>query len=323
MHPDDLIYVAGHRGLVGSAIVRRLQAAGYRNLLLRTHADLDLTDMPATYDFLAARRPDVVFLCAARVGGIGANSDAPTDFLLDNARISMNVIDGARRAGTRRLINLGSSCIYPRDAAQPIAESALMTGPLEATNEAYALAKIAALKLCLAENARYGTDFYSLMPTNLYGTGDNYDLCSSHVLPALIARFHDAKSGERDVVTLWGDGTPLREFLHADDLAAAAVWLAERCSARDVGGWINVGSGKELTIAALAELVRDVVYADAPATTPRPRIAWDTTRPNGTPRKLLDSTRIRALGWSPTISLRDGVTAAYGDYREQADTNTF
>ena len=316
MRKDARIYVAGHRGLVGSAIVRRLAALGYAGPIVRTHAELDLTDQAATNAFFAAERPEYVFLAAARVGGIGANSARPAEFIYENLAIAMNVIEASRASGVAKLLNLGSSCIYPRLAPQPMTESALLTGPLEPTNEPYAIAKIAAIKLCAAYNRQYGTDFVSIMPTNLYGPGDDYDTEEGHALPVLIARFHEAKVSGADRVTLWGDGTPLREFLYVDDLAAAAVLVMERMSAADLGEFINVGSGDEVSIARLAELVRDVVYADAPGRTCS--IEWDTSRPNGTPRKLLDSSRMRALGWTPSIALAEGISLAYADFVERS-----
>jgi len=309
MRPHDPIYVAGHAGLVGSAIVRRLEATGYDNLITRTRAELDLTDQAATDAFFAAEQPVYVFLAAARVGGIGANATYPADFIRDNLAIALNVVDAAHRHGVTKLLNLGSSCIYPKFAPQPMTEDLLLTGTLEPTNEPYAIAKIAAIKLCTAYNRQYGTDFISLMPTNLYGPGDTYDLERSHVLPALIRRFHEAKLSGADQVTLWGDGTPLREFLYVDDLADAAVTLMERHSATEIGEFINIGSGEEVSIAELANLVADIVYRDAPGKSCE--IAWDTSKPNGTPRKLLDSSRIRALGWEPKTSLAEGIDLAY------------
>jgi len=313
MRQDSFIYIAGHTGLVGSALVRALRAAGYENLLLATHAELDLCDQAATRAFFEAERPNYVFLAAATVGGIGANSTVPATFIADNLSIALNAIDAAHRSGVKKLLNLGSSCIYPKLAPQPIREEALMTGPLEPTNDAYALAKIAAIKLCMAYNQQYGTDYLSLMPANLYGLGDTYDREGGHVLPTLIAKFDDAKrSGAREV-TLWGDGSPLREFLWADDLAQCAVWLMQNHTAQDVGGWINIGSGQELSIAELAEQVRTVVFADAPDDA-LPQIIWDHSKPNGTPRKLLDSSRINALGWRATTPLAVGLLQAYADY---------
>ncbi|MCL2654844.1 MAG: GDP-L-fucose synthase [Coriobacteriia bacterium] len=316
MDTSSKIYVAGHTGLVGSALVRALWAAGYQNLLLVSHAELDLRDQAATRAFFMAQRPDYVFLAAATVGGIGANSAVPATFIADNLSIALNVIDAAWHAGVKKLLNFGSSCIYPKLAPQPIREDALLTGPLEPTNDAYALAKIAAIKLCLAYNQQYGIDFLSLMPTNLYGLGDTYDLEGGHVLPTLIAKFDDARRSGATEVTLWGDGTPLREFLWADDLASAALFLMQHHTAQDIGGWINVGSGQELSIVALAEQVRAVIFADTP-TPARPKIVWDTSKPNGTPRKLLDSSRIQALGWHATTPLAVGVTRAYADYLAQ------
>jgi len=313
MDTSDKIYVAGHTGLVGSALVRALRGAGYENLLLATHGELDLRDQAATRAFFEAQRPDYVLLAAATVGGIGANSAVPATFIADNLSIALNVIDSARRVGVKKLLNLGSSCIYPKLARQPIREGALMTGPLEPTNDAYALAKIAAIKLCLAYNQQYGTDFLSLMPTNLYGIGDTYDREGGHVLPTLITKFDGAKRSGAAEVTLWGDGSPLREFLWADDLAGAALYLMQRYTAADIGGWINVGSGEEVSIAALAEQVSAVVFADAPESA-LPCIIWDTSKPNGTPRKLLDSSRINHLGWQATTTLAEGIVRAYQDY---------
>jgi len=305
--------VAGHRGLVGAAILRRLAALGYANLLVRTHDELDLTDQAATSAFFTAERPEHVVLAAAKVGGIGANSAYPADFIYENLAIAMNVIEAARAAGVTKLLNLGSSCIYPRLAPQPLTEDALLTGPLEPTNEPYAIAKIAAIKLCAAYNRQHGTSFVSIMPTNLYGPGDRYDLEAGHVIPTLIARFHEAKTSGTDRVTLWGDGSPLREFLYVDDLAEAAVRVLAEVDPADAGELLNVGSGEEVSIADLAALVRDVVYADATGRTCA--IEWDTDRPNGTPRKLLDSSRLHSLiDWRPTTPLAEGLRLAYAEY---------
>ena len=318
MKLDAKIFVAGHAGLVGSAIHRALTSAGYTNIVTRTRSQLDLTNQQATEDFFAEQRPEYVFLAAARVGGILANSTYPAEFIQQNLAIALNVIDASHRYGVTKLLNLGSSCIYPREAKQPIAEGALLTGPLEPTNEPYAIAKIAAIKLCSAYNRQYGTSFLSLMPTNLYGIGDNYDLQTSHVLPALIARFHAAKTAGAPSITLWGDGTALREFLWADDLAAATLFVMQNLDAADTGEYLNVGSGQEVAIGRLAHTVREVVYADAPDA--MCQIEWDTSKPNGAPRKLLDSTRITELGWSATTQLRDGIALAYADYlRRYAD----
>ena len=301
------VYVAGHRGLVGSALVRRLTAGGYANLVTKTHAELDLTRQEAVEAFFEKEAPEYVFLAAAKVGGILANSTYPADFIYKNIAIATNVIEAARKSGVRKLLNFGSSCIYPKLAPQPMKEEYLLTGPLEPTNEAYAIAKIAAIKLCSAYNRQYGTDFLSLMPTNLYGPGDNYDLESSHVLPALIRRFHEAKVAGKAEVTLWGDGSPFREFLHADDLADAAVFLMENYSVAEVGEIVNVGTGRDVTIRELAGIVMDVVGYQGD-------VNWDTTKPNGTPRKLLDVGRLVKLGWEAKIDLQQGIEKTYFDY---------
>jgi len=298
------IYVAGHRGMVGSAIVRALRAAGHTSVVTRTSAELDLRDGAATRAFLAAEQPAAVVMAAARVGGIKANSTEPYDFLYDNLAMAANVIDGSRRAGVRKLLFLGSSCIYPKMAPQPMREESLLTGPLEVTNEAYAIAKIAGIKLCDHARAQYGCDFISAMPCNLYGTGDNFSLENSHVLPALIRKMHEAKLRGDTSLRLWGTGTPLREFLHADDLAEACVLLLERYSQ---AGHINVGSGEELFIRQLADLIAQVVGFTG-------RLEFDPSMPDGTPRKLMDVSRIRALGWKPRISLTEGIRGAYAWY---------
>ena len=312
MDRTSKIYVAGHRGLVGSAVVRRLRAGGYANLVLRTHGELDLERQEQVEEFFSAEKPDCVILAAALVGGIGANAGYPADFIARNIAIALNVIESARRFGVGKLMNLGSSCIYPRLAPQPIREEHLLTGPLEPTNEPYAIAKIAAIKMCSAFNRQYGTDFMSLMPNNLYGPGDNYDLERSHVLPALIRKFHEAKASGSDRVTLWGDGSPLREFLYSDDLADAVVFLMERCTVAKAGELLNVGTGEELSIKALAELTRAVVYEDSPGRSCE--VQWDAARPNGTPRKLLDVGRLTALGWRTKTPLSRGIRAAYRDF---------
>ena len=298
------IYVAGHRGMVGSAIVRALRAAGHTNMVTRASAELDLRDGAATRAFLAAEKPAYVVMAAARVGGIKANSTEPYDFLYDNLAMAANVIDGSRRAGVRKLLFLGSSCIYPKLAPQPIREESLLTGPLEVTNEAYAIAKIAGIKLCDHARAQYGCDFISAMPCNLYGTGDNFSLENSHVLPALIRKMHEAKLRGDTSLRLWGTGTPLREFLHADDLAEACVLLLERYSQ---AGHINVGSGEELSIRQLAEQIAQAVGFTG-------RLEFDPSMPDGTPRKLMDVSRIRALGWKPRHSLPEGIRGAYAWY---------
>ena len=302
------IYVAGHRGMVGSAIVRALRAAGHTSVLTRTSAELDLRDGAATRAFLAAERPAVVIMAAARVGGIKANAAEPYDFLHDNLAMAVNVIEGARGVGVRKLLFLGSSCIYPKFAAQPIREDSLLTGALEATNEAYAVAKIAGIKLCDHARAQYGCDFISAMPCNLYGPGDNFSLEKSHVLPAMIRKMHEARLRGDATLRLWGTGAPLREFLHADDLAEACLLLLDRYAEP---GPINVGSGEEISIRALAELVARVTGFAG-------RLEFDPTMPDGTPRKLMDVSRIRALGWAPRRSLEEGVRGAYAWYLANA-----
>lgn len=298
------VYVAGHRGLVGSAIWRRLEAAGFSQLIGATSAELDLRDRSATFAFLAEHRPAVVIDAAARVGGILANRDHPTEFLSDNLRIQVNLMDACLEVRTPRLLFLGSSCIYPKYAEQPIRESSLLTGELEPTNDAYAIAKIAGIMQVQAVRRQYGLNWISAMPTNLYGPNDNFDLTSSHVLPALIRRFHDAKESGADEVVLWGTGTPRREFLHVDDLADACLFLLEHY---DDPAPINVGVGTDVTIRELAELVaRAVGYTGA--------IGNDPSKPDGTPRKLLDVSRLQALGWKPAIELEDGVASTYAWY---------
>ncbi|MCM1309511.1 MAG: GDP-L-fucose synthase [Bacteroides sp.] len=304
MKTSDKIYVAGHRGMVGSAIVRELRRLGYNNIVTRSHAELDLINQQAVNDFFAAERPDYVFLAAAKVGGIAANSEAPADFMYQNMMLEMNVINAAWRNGVKKLEFLGSSCIYPRMAPQPMREDCLLTSPLEQTNEAYALAKISGLKYCEYLNRQYGTDYISVMPTNLYGPSDNYHPTRSHVLPALIRRFHEAKISGAESVTCWGDGSPLREFLYVDDLANLCVFLMNNYSGNET---VNAGNGKELTIKELAELVAKTVGFEG-------EIIWDTTKPNGTPRKLLDVSKAKALGWSYRTELADGIKLAYEDY---------
>ncbi|MFJ4849741.1 MULTISPECIES: GDP-L-fucose synthase family protein [unclassified Streptomyces] len=299
------IFVAGHRGLVGSALVRRLEADGHE-VVTRGRDELDLRDAARTEAFLTGTRPDAVVLAAAKVGGIMANSTYPVQFLEDNLRIQLSVIAGAHAAGVARLLFLGSSCIYPKHAPQPIREDALLTGPLEPTNEAYALAKIAGIVQVQSYRRQYGASFVSAMPTNLYGPGDNFDLASSHVLPALIRRFHEARSAGAPEVVLWGSGTPRREFLHVDDLAAACALLL---SAYDGDEPVNIGCGADLTIRELADTVREVVGYEGD-------IVWDTGKPDGTPRKLLDVSRLTGLGWKPEIALRDGIASTYAWWRE-------
>ena len=304
MTKDSKIYVAGHRGMVGSAIVRELQRQGYTNIITRTHAELDLTRQDQVEKFFAEERPEYVFLAAAKVGGIIANQSALADFMYENMMLEMNVIHAAWKNGCKKLEFLGSSCIYPRLAPQPMKEDCLLTSALEPTNEAYALAKISGLKYCEYLNRQYGTDFISLMPTNLYGPNDNYHPTHSHVLPALIRRFHEAKEQGLKEVTCWGDGSPLREFLYVDDLANLCVFLMENYSGNET---VNAGSGKEISIKGLTELVAKVVgYEGA--------ILWDTSKPNGTPRKLLDVSKSAAMGWKAQTSLEDGIRLAYADF---------
>lgn len=301
MLPDSKIFVAGHRGMVGSALWRELECQGFGGLIGRTRAELNLLDTGAVDEFYASERPEYVFVAAAKVGGIVANDTYPADFLFENLQIQNNLIAGAWRAGVKKLLFLGSSCIYPRDAPQPISERALLTGPLEPTNEWYAIAKIAGIKLCQAFRRQCGADFISAMPTNLYGPNDNYHPQNSHVLPALIRRFHEARLADSPSVTCWGSGHPLREFLHADDLARACVFLMKNYSQPEI---INVGSGSDLSIRDLAELVQKTVGYTG-------EILWDSSKPDGTPRKLMDSSRIFELGWRPGIDLESGIKVTY------------
>jgi GDP-L-fucose synthase len=323
MQKESKIYVAGHRGLVGSAVMRSLQAKGYSNIITRSHAELDLLNQDAVGSFFAAEKPEYVFLAAAKVGGIGANSNYPAEFIYLNTMIGFNVVHAAYTAGVKKLMNLGSTCIYPKMAKQPIKEESLLTGLLEPTNDAYALAKISVIKLCKAYNEQYGTNFLSAMPTNLYGAGDNYDLENSHVLPAMIRKFHEAKVSGSNTVTLWGDGSPLREFLYSDDLADAVVYLMETKDAVDLrnttGDFINIGSGQELSIKQLAETVRAVIYEKKLQASDRSPdavcgIVWDASKPNGTPRKLCDTSRLLALGFMPKTTLNDGIRKSYTDF---------
>lgn len=309
---ESRVYVAGHRGLVGSAIVRRLQREDFRNLLTRRRAELDLTNPAEVESFFAAQEPEYVFLAAAKVGGILANATYPADFLHDNLSIEMNVINAAHRHGVKKLLFLGSSCIYPKYAPQPMKEEHLLTGALEPTNEAYAVAKIAGLKLCEAYRKQYGEDYVSVMPTNLYGPGDNFDLESSHVLPALIRKFHEAEErGDREV-TIWGTGKPRREFLHVDDLADACLFLMDNYSGAEP---VNVGVGEDVSIRELADLVRGVTgYAG--------EISQDLDKPDGAPRKLLDVSRINSLGWKASIPLREGVESTYDWFRSSRYART-
>lgn len=350
MNTDDKIYIAGHRGMVGSAIARRLEALGYRRIITRSHQELDLTRQKDTEDFFQSERPDYVFLAAARVGGIYANSTYTAEFIYQNLMIAANIIQAAKQTGVRKLLNLGSTCIYPKLAPQPLKEESLLTGLLEPTNEPYAVAKIAAIKLCRYYNHQFGTDFLSVMPTNLYGPNDNYHFENSHVLPALIRKFHLARlltegriDGVRadfqrhgpprgcrcddpddkvtealaglgiraDGVTLWGDGSPYREFLYADDLAEACCFLMTRYHAADLGEFINIGTGADYPIKDIAGMVQATVgYTGA--------LRWDTSKPKGTPKKLSDTTRLTALGWRPRVALPEGIRMVYRQYQDEA-----
>jgi GDP-L-fucose synthase len=298
------IYVAGHRGLVGSAIVRRLQAGGYTNILTRTHSELDLENQAATHAFLQAEKPDFIFLAAAKVGGVYANNIYRADFIYRNLQIQNNVIGGAHTASVQRLCFLGSTCIYPKLAPQPMPEDCLLTGPLEPTNEPYAIAKIAGLKMCEAFNAQYGTQYFSVMPTNLYGPNDNFDPITSHLMPAVIRKVHEAKMASAPSITVWGTGTPRREFLYTDDMADACVFLMER----GIGeGLYNLGVGEDIGITELHQLAMDIIGYTGD-------IVFDSSKPDGTPRKLVDVSRMKALGWQATTSLRDGIAKAYAAY---------
>ena len=313
MYKDSRIFVAGHRGLVGSALMRRLRAEGYTDVLTRTRGELDLTDQAAVNTFFAKEQPEYVVLAAARVGGIVANNSYPADFIRDNLLIQANVIDAAYRARAKKFLFLGSSCIYPKLAPQPLKEEYLLTGPLEPTNEAYAIAKIAGIKMCQAYQRQYGFNAISVMPTNLYGPNDNFDLETSHVLPALIRKFHESKVSQAAAVGLWGTGTPRREFLHVDDLASACFFLMAQPDAklREVApdGIINVGAGEDIEIRELADMIRDEVGSTS-------EVVFDHSKPDGTPRKLLDVSRMRALGWTAKVPLRDGIQSTYTWFRD-------
>jgi GDP-L-fucose synthase len=305
MNKSDKIFVAGHRGMVGSAIVRWVESDGFNNLLTRDHSQLDLANESAVANFFAGERPTIVIIAAARVGGIKANDDFPVEFLLENLQIQNNVIRSAYESGVHKLLFLGSSCIYPKFAPQPIPETALLSGPLEPTNEAYAIAKIAGIKLCQAFSREYGANFISAMPTNVYGPNDNFDLETSHVIAALLRKAHEAKMRNDHKLVVWGTGKPRREFLHVDDLASACLLLLEKYDSPEI---INVGCGEDISIRELAEMICDVVGFDG-------ELTWDATKPDGTPRKLLDVTRLRALGWKPAIPLRDGIARTYEWFR--------
>ncbi len=309
MNKTDKIYVAGHRGLVGSAIVRNLKSKGYNNIVGRTHKELELTDQQAVRAFFEEERPDVVVLAAAKVGGINANNTTPAEFIYDNMQVQCNVIHCCHQYGVKKLLFLGSTCIYPKMAPQPIPEDALLTGPLETTNEAYAVAKIAGMEMCKFYKRQYGDDFISCMPTNLYGPHDNYDLNGSHVLPAMIRKFHEAKLNHAPSVELWGTGTPLREFLYVDDMADACVFLLENYNGEQ---HVNIGTGKEITIKELAEMVKKTVGFEG-------EIIWNDSMPDGTPRKLTDVTKLHSLGWRHKVELEEGIRMAYDWFRENVD----
>lgn len=304
MEKESKIYVAGHRGMVGSAIVRKLTSLGYTNLLTRTSAELDLRNQQQVADFFDIEKPEYVFLAAAKVGGIVANNTYRADFLYENLAIQNNIIHGSYLNKVKKLMFLGSSCIYPKLAPQPLKESYLLSGYLEPTNEPYAIAKIAGIKMCEAYRAQYGCNFISVMPTNLYGTNDNYDLVNSHVLPAMIRKFHEAKEKDASEMTLWGSGSPMREFLHADDLAEACLFLMENYNESEL---VNIGTGEDVTIKNLAALVKQIIGFQG-------EIIWDTSKPDGTPRKLMDVSKLHGLGWHHKIALEDGIKLAYQDF---------
>ncbi len=310
MQKQARIYIAGHNGLVGSAIKRKLEKSGYTNLVYRTSSELDLRNQAAVTEFFARERPEFVFLAAAKVGGIYANNTYPAEFIYDNLTIEVNVIHTAYTHGVKKLLFLGSSCIYPKFAPQPMKEEHLLTGLLEPTNEPYAIAKIAGIKMCESYNRQYGTDLISVMPTNLYGPNDNFDPENSHVLPALIRRFHEAKIFDTPVVEIWGTGRPRREFLYVDDLAAACLFLMENYSYKDIGSFVNIGTGQDLTIRELAELIKGIVGYQG-------ELRFNPEKPDGTPRKLLDVSRIRALGWEADTKLEDGIKIAYEWFKSQ------
>lgn len=312
LNVNSRVYVAGHQGLVGAALMRGLQARGMKNILTQSRAELDLTDGPGTKAYLEAQRPDIVIVAAARVGGIGANSTYPAEFIYQNLAMAMNLIHGSWQTGIQRLLFLGSSCIYPREAPQPMTEECLLTSPLEPTNEPYAIAKIAGLKLCQYYRKQYGVLYHSLMPTNLYGPGDNYHPYNAHVIPALIRRFDEAREANLPEVVMWGTGKPRREFLYVDDLASATLRTLEVANPPDV---INIGSGTDQSLLEVAHMIRDTVGFKG-------KIIFDSTKPDGTPRKLLDVSKILALGWKPTVGLRDGLARSYACYRQRKEAGT-
>ena len=309
MNKNTKIYVAGHQGLVGSALVRELANQGYLNIITKTFQELDLRNQQQTLDFFAKEKPDYVFLAAAKVGGIHANNTYKAEFIYDNLMIASNVIHAAYKYNVKKLLNLGSSCIYPKHASQPLKEEYLLTGPLEPTNESYAIAKIAAIKLCRYYNEQYGTNFISVMPTNLYGPNDNFNLETSHVLPALLRKFHDAKVKNEDSVTLWGTGKPYREFMYVEDMAQACIFLMQKYNAKEVGEFVNIGTGQDVTIKELAKLIKNIIGFTG-------KIIFDNSKSDGTPRKLLDVSSIHQLGWKHTVNLVEGLQKTYSWYHK-------
>lgn len=306
------IYIAGHKGLVGSALHRALSSRGYSNIITKTSTELDLRNTSDVYNFFETQSPEWIFLAAAKVGGIYANNTYPADFLLENLKIQNNIIEAAKKYKAKKLLFLGSSCIYPKHAPQPLKEEYLLTGSLERTNETYALAKIAGIKLCAAMNAQHKTNFISVMPSNLYGSNDNYHLENAHVLPTLIHRFHKAKQAGKKETIIWGTGTPLREFTYSDDFADACIFLMENYDAKDIGEFINIGSGQEVSIINLAKIIKEIIEFSG-------KIKLDSSKPDGTPRKIVDSTKIFRLGWKPKISLQEGIKLAYKDFLSNKD----
>jgi GDP-L-fucose synthase len=316
MDKESKIYIAGHHGLVGSALKRKLESKGYTNLIFRTHKELDLTNNQAVNEFFAQEKPKYIFLAAAKVGGILANSTYPAEFIYENMMIEANVINASYTYGVKKLLFLGSSCIYPKLAPQPLKEEYLLTGPLEETNEAYAIAKIAGIRLCKHYNQQYGTNFISVMPTNLYGPNDNFDLETSHVMPALIRKFHEAKVNNESEVIVWGTGKPLREFMHVDDMADACVYLMENYEFPEIGEFVNIGVGEDIPISELVELIKEIVGFEG-------KIKYDTLKPDGTPRKLMDVTKLNELGWKAKISLKDGIKETYELYKQSHSCKTY
>lgn len=310
MEKESKIYVAGHRGLVGSALKRKLESKGYTNIVFLTHKELDLTNQQAVNEFYEQEKPEYTFLAAAKVGGILANSTYAAEFIYENLMIESNIIHASYKYGVKKLLFLGSSCIYPKFAPQPLKEEHLLTGPLEETNEAYAIAKIAGIRLCKHYNQQYGTNFISVMPTNLYGPNDNFDLETSHVMPALIRKFHEAKVNNDPEVAVWGTGKPLREFMHVDDMADACVYLMENYDYSEIGEFVNIGTGEDISIKGLVELIKEIVGFEG-------KTRYDTTKPDGTPRKLMDVSRLSGLGWEAKISLKDGIRRTYEWYQSQ------